>query len=174
MASMQNDYWASQKGAPRTAHDGRTEAQASAESLQSFVDFYSIGSNDDGPLGHIDSRVEGFKSLFGQSSEEYNNLANNVGNIRARIIKENYGAAVTPQELAIAKSYIPDMTDKGSIFVTKLQNLKAYNAYLDAKVFAANAGIPPPKPPVPVSLTGTAVSGAGKYSTTDINSILNN
>ncbi|UOF79908.1 hypothetical protein [Caudoviricetes sp.] len=174
MASMQNDYWASQKGAPRTAHDGRTEAQASAESLQSFVDFYSIGSNDDGPLGHIDSRVEGFKSLFGQSSEEYNNLANNVGNIRARIIKENYGAAVTPQELAIAKSYIPDMTDKGSIFVTKLQNLKAYNAYLDAKVFAANAGLPPPKPPVPVSLTGTAVSGAGKYSTTDINSILNN
>lgn len=172
MTSMQNDYWASQKGAPRTAHDGRTEAQASAESLQSFVDFYSIGENDDGPLGNIDSRVQGVMAIFGQSSEEYNNLANNVGNIRARIIKENYGAAVTPQELAVAKSYIPDMTDKGNVFTTKLQNLKAYNAYLDAKVFASNVGLPAPKPPKPITTSGPSMSGPGKYSDADINSFL--
>ncbi len=168
MNSLQGDYWASQKGAPRTAHDGRTEAQASAESLQSFVDFYQIGDGNDGPLGAIDSRREGLASVFGMSSEEYNNLATNVGNIRARIIKENYGAAVTPQELKIAQSYIPSMSDKGAQFLTKLQNLKSYNAYLDGKVFAAQSGLPPPKAPLPVSVTGNGMSGASKYSPEDI------
>lgn len=172
MASMQADYWASQKGAPRTAHDGRTEAQGSADSLQSFADFYSISGEDDGPLGQVDSRVEGFKSWFGASSEEYNNLANNVGNIRARIIKENYGAAVTPQELSLAQSYIPSMTDKGAMFITKLQNLKAYNAYLDAKVFSSAVGLPAPAAPTPVQLTGSSMSGPGKYSQDDILSAL--
>lgn len=172
ISDMQGDYWASQKGAPRNAHDGRTEAQASADSLQSYIDFYSIGGDNDGPLGQIDSRVEGFKSIFGMSSQEYNNLANNVGNIRARIIKENYGAAVTTQELDLAKSYIPDMTDKGNVFVTKLQNLKNYNAYLDAKVFADNMQLPAPVEPEPVTLTGNSMAGPGKYSNNDLTSAL--
>lgn len=172
MTSLQNDYWASQKGAPRTAHDGRIDAQSSADALLSYVDFYSITGEDDGPLGRLDSKVQWVKSWFGQSSEEYNNLATNVGNIRARIIKENYGAAVTPQELTIAQSYIPDLNDKGDQFVTKIHNLKAYNAYLDAKQFAANAGLPLPTPPAPVSLTGIGMSGPAKYSSSDIASAL--
>lgn len=172
-ADLQSDYWASQKGAGKTAHEGRITAQGSADALQEYADFYAIGVDDDGPLGFFDSKVEGFKSIFGLSSEEYNNLAGNVGNIRAKIIKENYGAAVTPQELALAQAYIPSMSDKGNIFITKLQNLKAYNAYLDAKVFAANAGLPPPKPPKPVTLSGNAIAGPGKYSSEDINSTLN-
>lgn len=172
MASLQNDYWSSQKGAPRTAHDGRLDAQSSADALLSYVDFYNISGEDDGPLGRLDSKVEWAKSWFGQSSEEYNNLATNVGNIRARIIKENYGAAVTPQELTIAQSYIPDLNDKGEQFVTKLHNLKAYNAYLDAKQFAANAGLPLPTPPAPVSMTGGGMSGPAKYSSSDITSAL--
>lgn len=170
--SLKNDFWSASKGAPRTAHDGRTEAQASAESLQSFVDSYGISGADDGPLGPIDSRKEGLASWFGMSSEEYNNLATNVGNIRARIIKENYGAAVTPQELAIAQSYIPSMQDKGAQFITKLQNLKAYNAYLDAKLFADAAGIPAPSAPKPVTLSGDKVAGPSKYSADDITSAL--
>jgi len=172
-ASLQGDYWASQKGAPRTAHDERVTAQGSMESLQSFADFYGItGDDKDGPLGLLDSKVEGFKSLFKQSSQEYNNLAGQVGNIRARIIKENYGSAVTPQELEIARSYIPDMSDGGSLFLTKLQNLKAYNAYLDAKVFASTTGLPAPKPPQPVTLSGNSMAGPGKYSNDDISSAL--
>lgn len=171
-ASLQGDYWASQKGAPRTAHDERTTAQGSMEALQSFADFYSISGEDDGPLGFLDSKVEGFKSIFKQSSDEYNNLAGQVGNIRAKIIKDNYGSAVTPQELSIARSYIPDMTDGGAQFVTKLQNLKAYNAYLDAKVFASTTGLPAPSPPLPVKLTGDKMSGAGKYSNEDMASFL--
>jgi hypothetical protein len=172
MSSMQADYWASQKGAPGTAHEGRIEAQASSEALESYVEFYGITPDSDGVLGQLDSRKQGFLSVFGASSEEYNNLANQVGNIRASIIKKNYGAAVTPQELAIAKSYIPDMTDKGGMFVTKLQNLKSYNAYLDAKVFADQVGLPAPTPPVPVTLSGDGMTGTSKYSSDDITSAL--
>jgi hypothetical protein len=172
MNSMQNDYWVSQKGAPKTAHDGRTDAQSSADALSGLVDYYGIGVADDGPLGPVDSRVGRVFSWFGQSSEEYNNLANYVGNIRAKIVKENYGSAVTPQELALAKSYIPDMTQKGSQFLTNVQNLKAYNQYLDAKVFARNVGLPDPTPPKPITLTGPSVTGPGKYSPTDINSMI--
>lgn len=172
MTSMQADYWASQKGASRTAHDGRTIAQGSAESLESYIEYYGIGENDDGPLGIVDSKVEGFASWFGLSSEQYNNLAAEVGTIRAKLVKENYGSAVSQQELALAKSYIPSMSDKGGQFISKVQNLKAYNAYLDAKVFASQAGLPAPKAPPPVTMTGTAVAGPGKYSPDDINSAL--
>lgn len=172
MESLANDYWASQKGAGKTSHTERVTSQGSAESLQSFVDYYGINGSDDGVLGSFDSRVQGFFSIFGMSSEQYNNLATNVGNIRARIIKENYGAAVTPQELNIAKSYIPSMTDKGAQFVTKLQNLKAYQGYLDAKVTADALGLPSPLPPSPITLSGDKVSGPSKYSTDDINSTI--
>ena len=166
--SMEADYWVSQKGAEKTRHDGRVDAQGAAESLQQFVDYYGINGNDDGPLGRFDSKVQAVKSWFGQSSQEYNNLATNVGNIRAKIIKENYGAAVTEQELKIAESYIPSMNDKGDQFVTKLQNLKSYNAYLEAKQFAMNVGLPTPKPPLPISMSGNEISGPGKYATEDI------
>ena len=170
--SLGSDYWSSQKGAQRTMHTERVTAQGSAESLQEFVDYYGIKAGDDGPLGSIDSRVQGLASVFGLSSEEYNNLATNVGNIRARIVKENYGAAVTPQELNLAKSYIPSMTDKGAQFVTKLQNFKSYQAYLDAKVLADSLGLPMPKPPSPVTLSGDKISGPSKFSVEDITSTL--
>jgi len=170
--SLGSDYWSSQKGAQRTMHTERVTSQGSAESLQEFVNYYGIKAGDDGPLGSIDSRVQGLASVFGLSSEEYNNMATNVGNIRAKIIKENYGAAVTPQELNIAKSYIPDMKDKGAQFVTKLQNLKSYQAYLDAKVLADSLGLPMPKPPSPITLSGDKISGPSKFSVDDINSTL--
>lgn len=171
MASLQSDFWVSQKGAEKTKHDERVAAQGSMEALQSFTDYYGT-MEDDGPLGFFDSKVQGVASWFGQSSEEYNNLAGQVGNIRAKIIKDNYGAAVTPQELNIARSYIPSMSDKGQIFVTKLANLKSYNEYLDAKQFAVDAGLPPPQAPSPVSMSGNGLSGTSKYSPDDILSAL--
>lgn len=173
MQSLSSDYWTSQQGPNRTAHIERTTAQGSSETLQEYVDFYGIKAGDDGPLGRIDSKVQAFGSMFGLSSEEYNNLSNQVGNIRARIIKENYGAAVTPQELRIAQSYVPDMNDKGAMFVTKLQNLKVYQKYLDDKVTADALGLPMPKPPKPVTLSGDKVSGPSKYSEDDILSTIN-
>lgn len=171
-ADLQGDYWASQKGAPRTAHDARTITQGSAEALQSYANFLGITAEADGSLGQIDSRVEWFKSFYGGSSDEYNNLSNEVNAIRAKMVKENYGTAVSPQELSLARSYIPEMTDKGNVFLTKVANLKTYNAYLDGKIFAANAGLPSPKPPTPVTMTGNAVAGPGKYSIDDITSAL--
>jgi len=172
MASMQDDYWASQKGAPRTAHDGRIDASSSADALKSYIDFYGITTEDDGVLGQYDSRKEAVKSFFKSSSQEYNDLSNYVGNIRARIIKENYGAAVTPQELALAKSYVPDMTDHGAKFITKVHNLKNYNDYLDAKIFSRSVGLPDPTPPTPMEFSGDGMSGTAKYSSDDITSAL--
>ena len=172
MASMKTDYWTSQKGAEQTRHLERSSIQDSMDTLQVTVDYYGINGDDDGVLGRIDSRVQSFASIFGLSSEQYNNLATNVGNIRAKIIKENYGAAVTPQELKIAEGYIPEMTDKGPQFITKVRNLKAYNEYLDAKAFAREVGLPPPVPPKPTSISGETASGPSKYSVNDINSAL--
>lgn len=172
VASMQTDYWASQKGAEKTRHDTRLLTQGSAESLQSYIDYYGISGDQDGPLGFMDSKIQGFGSWFGLSSEEYNNLAAEVGTIRGHLVKENYGSAVSQQELSLARTYIPSMSDKGAQFVSKVQNLKQYNAYLDAKQFAADVGLPQPKPPLPVSFSGNAIAGPGKYSPEDINSAL--
>lgn len=170
MQSLQTDYWASSKGLPRTAHDERITAQGSAEMIGSLVDYY--GSDIEDSLGFIDSKVQGFSSIFGLSSEQYNNLASQVGNIRARIVKDNYGAAVTPQELKLAQSYIPSLSDKAGVFTTKLANFKAYSVYLDAKVTASNLGLPMPKPPAPITMSGDKISGASKYSIDDINSTI--
>ncbi len=172
MTSMQNDYWATQTGSAKTAHDGRSATEGNADSLQSAVDYYGITGTNDGPLGSFDSKVQGLESLVGLSSDEYNNLASTVGAIRANLVHENYGSAVSANELKLAQSWIPSMSDKGAIFITKLQNLKAQTAYLDAKVFASESGLPAPKPPVPITLSGNGVSGTAKYSTSNITDVL--
>lgn len=144
---LKTDYWDNTKGPAKTSHDERQFTLTNTTSLKGLVEQYNLGEGSDGSLGPISSFVQGTLAKAGLSSDQYNNMASVVGNLRATIIKEKYGAAVTPQELALARSFIPEMSDKGPQFITKLNNLHKMTEYLDEKYFAKAAGLPEPKNP---------------------------
>lgn len=171
ISDLITDYWASR---PSPEHDQRRNAAGDMETILSYAQSYGITEDDDGPLGKFDSNLQWLGSFAGLSSDAYNDLSSIVGNVKGRITRANAGTAVSPWELTQIKEYAPSMELKGPKFFSNVRNYKAMVEYLDAKEAASKLGLPLPKPPVPVTQSGTAAAGPGKYSADDITSALLN
>lgn len=169
MKTLETDFWLSQKGNVLTSHDARQNVLGGITNIEGYLQKYGITEDNDGPLGAVSSRMQGALSVIGMSGADYNEISAAIGNLRSEIIKDRYGSAVTDSELAIARSFLPDIRDKGPKFMANVRNLKVYTKYLDQKYL--NRSLDLPEPPDPTGATPDAGAHEG-YSTEDILNIM--
>lgn len=170
---VRQDYMSVANNDVSKAHKTNLDTLSSLDLIDQQVKDFGITPESDGPLGSFDSRINSLASHLGLSSKAYNDLSASVGKIRAQLVHDNYGSAVSASELNLAKQWIPDMSLKGEPFLTKIANLRQYTQYLDDVASNAALGLPKPSAPKPINISGSSFTGAGKYSDDDINSALN-
>jgi hypothetical protein len=162
------DYWLTVTGTEKTQHDQRVTAGGQMDVIQGTADAYGISADNDGILGSMDSKKNWLESFVGVADPAYNDLRPLVGGVKAQITKANAGTAVSANELKMLKDYTPDMAQKGPTFFANVRNYKAMADYLDAKQAAYDLGLPAPALPKPMTFSGTASVGPGKFSLDDI------
>lgn len=168
--TLKTDYWIGQTGPVKTSRDSRQATLAGIESIRMILDKYGITPENDSVLGPFSSKTQKALSIVGMSSEAYNELSAIVGRIRAEVVHDLYGAAVTPQELALAQAFLPDLNLKGEKFFANLDGLEKQTQYLDDLYFADAVGSQKPQNPFSNIQNDNA---GGNYNNNYIENILN-
>ena len=95
------------------------------------------------PIKYQATRLSEF--LGGQRSPEYQNFISMIGNIKAPIINQTYGAAVTGSEYARALEWLPGLESQSlGTVMTNLKNLAAFSEYARDAQTSMYLGLPKP------------------------------